>query len=91
MFMEKWLEKIFFRNTTLHYRLNIIFAFFFLCPVLSFLYFGFKYEILADRYIPFFFLGILIFYFLGMVILRRFFDDVSDISHQISQTRNNFV
>ncbi|GBC59598.1 hypothetical protein DENIS_0537 [Desulfonema ishimotonii] len=79
-FKWKWLE-----NTPLHYKMNVIIALFFLFPTLGFLYFGFKYEILTDKYIPLFFLGFLFFSFLGMLMLRKMFDEISAISKEVSQ------
>jgi len=94
MGMKNWIESVSLKNTALYYRLNIIIGLFFLFPILSFLYFCIRYDILTDTEIPLFLLGILIFSFFGMTMLRALFDDIKDLSKTVSQnfaesSRNN--
>lgn len=76
------------RSQNLNYRLKIVFALFFLFPVIGFIYFGYKYDILKDEYIPFYFLGLLAFSFLGFTILRRLFDEISSFSKTIMEGKS---
>ncbi len=79
----KWLGEDSLRNRTLSYKLNLIFGLFFLFPVFGFLYFGYKHNILTDRYVPIFFMGLLIFSLVGFIILRSLFDKITNISDQM--------
>ncbi len=85
----KWLSHLFqapwLKKTNLHYKLNLIFGLFFLFPVLGFLYFAFKYKVLTDQEIPFFFLGVLLFALIGFITLRKLFDEIAAISHAVSR------
>ncbi|MBN2538932.1 MAG: GAF domain-containing protein [Deltaproteobacteria bacterium] len=65
--------------------MNIIFALFFLFPVGGFIFFGFKYDILKDKYVPLFFVFFLLFSLLGFTILRRIFDRIALISKDVSE------
>ncbi len=76
MKLKKVLEHLSIENKGLHYRLTIAFAFFFLFPLLGFLYFALKYEILDDENVSLFALALLISAFFGYHIIRRVFDDV---------------
>jgi len=73
-----------FRRKNLYYKLNLVFGLFFFFPVLGFLYFSVKYKMLQDEYIPFFFLGVLIFAFTGFSILKNLFDRIVTISEKLS-------
>jgi adenylate cyclase len=84
MQLHKWLEKRFFRHRNLYSKLNIIFGLFFLFPVVGFIFFSIRYNILEDEYLPFFFLGILIFSFIGFNILKNLFDKIANISEKMS-------
>ncbi len=88
--MKKRLQKLFFRRTSLHYKLNIIIALFFLFPVIGFIYFGFKHNILQDEDVPLFFLGLLVFSLLGILMLRKLFDEISRISSQMTREIRSF-
>jgi len=70
----KWLGNRFLKNRNLYYKLNLIFGLFFLFPILGFIFFSIKYNMLEDEHLPFFFLGILIFSFIGFNILKNLFD-----------------
>ena len=80
MKLYQWLERRYIQNKSLHSKLNYIFFFFFIIPILGFIYFGVRYEILTDRFIPFFFMGLLAFSFFGLNLLRRVFDRISRLS-----------
>jgi len=84
MQLHKLLGKRFLKHRNLYYKLNLIFGLFFLFPVLGFIYFGIKYNMLEDEYLPFFFLGILIFSFIGFNILKNLFDKIANISEKMS-------
>jgi hypothetical protein len=84
MQLHKLLGKRFLKHRNLYYKLNLIFGLFFLFPVLGFIYFGIKYHMLEDEYLPFFFLGILIFSFIGFNILKNLFDKIANISEKMS-------
>ena len=71
--------------------LNIIFGLFFLFPIMGFLLFAFKYNALEDEYLPFFFLGVLIFALCGLLLLRRVFDKISRISHEVTEKAGKFA
>ena len=86
MDFKKILDRLTLRNKDLRYRLSIIFGLFFLFPVSGFLIFAIKYDLMNNEYILLFFLGILIFSFLGFTMLRRVFDQISMISNEMSKT-----
>ena len=67
----KWLGEDSLKNTNLYYKLNIIFGLFFLFHVFGFIYFAYKYDILDDKFVPIFFMGVLAFSFVGFVILKN--------------------
>ena len=83
MRLYKWLGEDSLRNRTLSYKLNIIFGLFFLFPVFGFLYFGIKHNVLTDKYVPLFFIGVLIFSLVGFIILRSLFDKITHLSDQM--------
>jgi class 3 adenylate cyclase/GAF domain-containing protein len=85
MKIEKWFDDISIKNRDLYYKLNLIFGLLFLFPILGFIFFGIKYDILTDRYTPIFFLGVLLFSFLGFTMLRKLFDQINQISGQLYQ------
>jgi adenylate cyclase len=74
------------KNKSLYSRLSIIFALFFLFPVLAFAYFAYKYNILSDELSPLLALALLIASFLGYTIIRKIFDDIRATSHNMSKT-----
>jgi adenylate cyclase len=90
MKIEKWVAELSLKNRTLYYRLNIIFGLFFIFPIFGFILFGWKYHLLTDRLVPLFFLGLMAFSFAGFTLLRRLFDQISQISDHLSAkiTRN---
>ncbi|MGD2273009.1 MAG: GAF domain-containing protein, partial [Desulfobacterales bacterium] len=86
MSLYTWLGEESLKRKNLYYKLNIIFGLFFLFPVLGFLFFGYKYGMLTDKIIPYFFLGILLFSFIGFVILKNLFDQIRRISETMSDS-----
>jgi len=84
MRFNKWLGNRFLKHRSLYYKLNLIFGLFFLFPIVGFIFFSIKYDMLDDQYLPFFFLGILIFSFIGFNILKNLFDKIAKISETLS-------
>ena len=72
------------KKKNLYTKLNLIFGLFFFFPVLGFIFFSIKYDMLKDKYVPLFFLGILVFSFVGFAILKNLFDKISRISEEMS-------
>ncbi|MDP1992524.1 MAG: GAF domain-containing protein [Syntrophales bacterium] len=70
----------------LYIRLSVIFSFFFFVPLLGFLYFGFKYDILGDQFIPVFILILLGSSLAGHVLIRKTFDSIRSTSKKISDS-----
>jgi len=85
MNLNRWLGEGSLKEKNLSYKLNIIFGLFFLFPVFGFLYFGYKYNILTDRYVPVFFMGVLVFSLVGFIILRSLFDKITTISKEMTK------
>ena len=79
MGFHNWLGNKFLKRRSLYYKLNLIFGLFFLFPILGFIFFSIKYDMLNDEYLPFFFLGILFFSFISFNILKNIFDKISSI------------
>jgi adenylate cyclase len=86
MNLGNWVKRHSAGNQRLHYKLPVIFALFFLVPIGGFLYFAIKYDILNDKFIPLYFIALLLFSFLGFITLRKLFDEIARISKNISQT-----
>ena len=84
MGFNKWSGNRSTKRRSLYYKLNLIFGLFCLFPILGFLFFSFKYDVLDDIYLPFFFLGILIFAFIAFNILKNLFDKIANISMAMS-------
>jgi class 3 adenylate cyclase/GAF domain-containing protein len=74
------------KKNNLYTKLNLVFGLFFFFPVLGFLFFSIKYDMLSDTWVPLFFLGILVFSFTGFTILKKLFDKISNISEQMSSS-----
>ncbi|MCP4366672.1 MAG: GAF domain-containing protein [Deltaproteobacteria bacterium] len=86
MSFYKWLGEDSLKNRNLYYKLNIIFGLFFLFPVFGFIYFAYKYDILTDKFVPIFFMVVLIFSFFGFVILKNLFDKIKNISEKMTDS-----
>ena len=84
MQLSKFLGKRFLKKRNLYYKLNLIFGLFFLFPIIGFIFFSIKYDMLEDEHLLFFFLGILIFSFIGFTILKNLFDTIAGISEKMS-------
>jgi len=84
MQLYELLRKRFLKNRNLYYKLNLVFGLFFLFPIVGFIFFSIKYNMLEDEHLPFFFLGILIFSFIGFNILKNIFDKIARISQKLS-------
>jgi len=85
MNFRTWIQKFSIKQKDLYYKLTIAFGFFFIVPVGGFLYFAFKYDIVNDQYLPFFFLILLLFFFVGYRLLRKLIDSIIKISTSISR------
>jgi class 3 adenylate cyclase/GAF domain-containing protein len=86
MNLGKWINKFSIESQGLYYKLMVVFGLFFLVPVLGFLYFAVKYDILNDAHIPFYFIALLLFSFFGLIILRKLFDGITSLSRSVSKT-----
>ncbi|NNK86162.1 MAG: GAF domain-containing protein, partial [Desulfobacterales bacterium] len=86
MSFYKWLGEDSLKNRNLYYKLNIIFGLFFLFPVFGFIYFAYKYDILTDKFVPIFFMIVLVFSFFGFVILKNLFDKIKNISEKMADS-----
>ena len=84
MNFKKWFRDSSLKGKNLHYKLTIIFGLFFLFPVLGFVVFGIKYNLMNDEYVLLFFLGVLIFSLLGYIMLRKLLGEIANISKNIS-------
>ncbi|MCP4622821.1 MAG: GAF domain-containing protein [bacterium] len=84
MQLRKWFDNRFLKKRNLYYKLNLIFGLFFMFPTLGFIFFSIKYKILEDKHLPYFFLGLLIFSFIGFSILKKLFDKIASISEKMS-------
>ncbi|MBN1614301.1 MAG: GAF domain-containing protein [Deltaproteobacteria bacterium] len=86
MNLKRISQKISIESHRLRYRLSIVFALFFLAPIIGFLYFAQKYDFLNDLYLPLYFIILLFFSLFGFVLLRKMFDDIRRLSQTLSKT-----
>jgi hypothetical protein len=70
-------------QTHLQRKLNLAFSLFFLFPTAGFIFFCVKYGLLSDEIVPYFFLGLLIFSFIGFNILKNLFARIATISETV--------
>ncbi len=70
--------------THLQRKLNLAFSLFFLFPTAGFIFFSVKYELLSDELVPYFFLGLLSFSFIGFTILKNLFARIAAISESVA-------
>lgn len=75
-------EKFSIGDKSLGYLVNVIFGLFFFFPVVGFIAFAVKYDMLNDKYLPLFFLGVLGFSLSGLILLRRVFGSLSWIARR---------
>ena len=71
-------------RTQLQRKLHLAFGFFFLFPAGGFIYFSLRYNILGDEVVPYFFLGLLVFSWIGFSILKSLFQRITAISESVS-------
>lgn len=79
------MDSLSLKDKSLYSRLSIIFALFFLFPVLAFAYFAYKYDIIPDELSPLLALALLIASFFGYTIIRKIFDDIRATSLNMSE------
>jgi class 3 adenylate cyclase/GAF domain-containing protein len=85
MGFKNWLAKYSLARKDLYYKITFIFGLFFIVPVAVIIYFSLKYNIIEDKYIPFFFLILLVFSFIGYRLLKGLVDYIKSISISISK------
>jgi class 3 adenylate cyclase/GAF domain-containing protein len=81
---RKYFKNLTIEGQSLHHRLSVIFALFFLCPILGFLYFAIRYEIWEDHYIPLFFIAFLALSFFGYTLIRGIFSKITGLQKKLS-------
>ncbi|OHE23924.1 MAG: hypothetical protein A2X92_08090 [Syntrophus sp. GWC2_56_31] len=86
MDFRKLFKNMSMENKGLYHKLSIIFAFFFLIPLLGFAYFAVKYDLLQDNATPLFALVFLISSLVGYTIIRRIFDQILVTSKSMKET-----
>ena len=84
MRLPGWPKSISLKARNLYYRLILVFGIFFLTPLTGFGYFAFKYDLLADRYALYFLLGFLLFSLLGFFLLRKLYDQIHRVAHDVT-------
>ena len=72
-------------NKNLYYKLNVIFVLMLIFPCTGFLYFGYKYDFLKDKYIDFFIVVGLAYIFIGFHLLRKIFDNIISLSATVKE------
>jgi class 3 adenylate cyclase/GAF domain-containing protein len=85
MQQPQWSKIVSLKGRDLYYRLILVFGIFFLAPVVVFVYFAARYDLLSDQNTPFFFVGFLAFFLVGFTLLRKLFDQIVDISRFIKE------
>jgi class 3 adenylate cyclase/GAF domain-containing protein len=84
MNLKQRLYELSMESQGLYYRLSIIFALFFFVPLLGFLYFGLKYDLFGDHFLPAFILALLGSSLAGYALIRKTFDEIREASRKIS-------
>jgi adenylate cyclase len=74
------------QNRGLYHKLSIVFAFFFLIPLMGFVYFAVKYDLLQDNATPVFALVFLVSSLIGYHIIRKIFDQILIASKSMKET-----
>ncbi|MBU4013803.1 MAG: GAF domain-containing protein [Proteobacteria bacterium] len=82
--IDKWFLKKLLKTKDINYKLTMIFGFFVLFPILGFIFFGVKYNVLDDEFVPLFFIGVLVFSLFGFSVFRSLFAEIKNISEEIS-------
>ena len=73
------------KKRSLKYWLNVIFGLFTILPLAGFVYFGIKYEFLHDNLIKPFLVIVLVYSLVGYTVLRKIFDNFTDMSKDFSR------
>ncbi|MBL0713017.1 MAG: GAF domain-containing protein [Desulfosarcina sp.] len=79
-----WTKKISLEAQNLYSRLTLVFGILFLTPLAGFGYFAYKYNLLADRFALYFLLGFLLFSLLGFFLLRKLYDQIHRVAHDVT-------
>lgn len=69
-----------------YYSLVVAFGLLFILPSLGFINFVYKYDFFSDRHLPYYFLSVLLFSYLGFFILRSYADRIRSISESIENS-----
>lgn len=67
------------------YRLKISFGFFFLVPVIGFLYFAIRYDLLNRNDAAYYLLAFLVFSFLGFAIVRQIMQGIGKVANAMTE------
>ena len=84
MRLPGWPKKISLEARNLYYRLILVFAIFFLTPLAGFGYLAHKYDFLSERLTLYFLLGFLLFSLLGFFLLRKLYDQIHRVAHDVT-------
>ncbi|MCX5816098.1 MAG: GAF domain-containing protein [Proteobacteria bacterium] len=82
---KNWFNEISLKNKNLHYKLYLIVGLFFVFPVFGILFYAIKHDFLNDESLRIFLVAFLVFSLLGIIMLRRIFQAVANISKKISE------
>ncbi len=82
---QKYWSGLSIEKQSLHYRLSVIFALFFLCPLLGFLYFAVRYEIGDDPYFLVFLLVFLVFSLFGYSLTWGIFSKIGFLLKKLNE------
>jgi adenylate cyclase len=86
MDFKKLFKNLSMENKGLYHKLSIVFAFFFLIPLMGFVYFAVKYNLLQDDATPLLALVFLISSLFGYTIIRKIFDQILVTSQNMRET-----
>jgi len=86
MNLKDWFNGVSLSNKDIYFKLFLAFALFFFMPLAGLIYFGVKYDIFSDIYFASFLIVFLILVFFGFRLLRKMFDNIKNISTQLSKT-----
>ncbi len=84
MRLRGWPKKITLEARNLYYRLTLVFAIFFLTPLAGLFYLAHRYDFLTDRLTLYYLLGFLLFSLLGFFLLRRIYDQIHRVAHDVT-------
>ncbi len=80
---KKFLSHISLQSKGLYYKLSLIFGLFFLFPIVGFVVFGLRYDLMTNQSVLLYLLGFMVFALFGYILLRNIFDDIKQISNTI--------